>query len=63
MNKIKKWYDSIGCKSNIMAFLILMVVASVCKCDTGNNHQNQEGHDSDGCCQCRICRQEFPFRQ
>ena len=33
MNKIKKWYDSIGCKSNIMAFLILMVVASVAFAD------------------------------
>lgn len=33
MNKIKKWYDSIGCKSNIMAFLILMVVASIAFAD------------------------------
>ena len=31
MNKIKKWYDSIGCKSNIMAFLILMVGVEVGK--------------------------------
>lgn len=35
MNKIKKWYDSIGCKSNIMAFLVLMVVASIAFADKG----------------------------
>ena len=33
MNKIKKWYDSIGCKSNIMAFLVLMIVASIAFAD------------------------------
>lgn len=35
MNKIKKWYDSIGCKSNIMAFLVLMAVASIAFADKG----------------------------
>ena len=33
MNKIKKWYDSIGCKSNIMAFLVLMAFASIAFAD------------------------------
>lgn len=33
MNKIKKYYDSITCKSNILAFLVLMVVASIAFAD------------------------------
>ena len=33
MNKLKKYYDSIYCKSNILAFLILMVVASIAFAD------------------------------
>ena len=33
MNRIKKYYDSISCKTNIMAFLILMVVTSIAFAD------------------------------
>lgn len=33
MNKIKKYYDSITCKSNILAFLVLMVIASIAFAD------------------------------
>ena len=33
MNKIKKYYDSITCKSNILAFLVLMAVASIAFAD------------------------------
>lgn len=33
MNRIKKYYDSITCKSNIMAFLVLMIVASIAFAD------------------------------
>lgn len=33
MNKLKKYYDSIYCKSNILAFLVLMIVASVAFAD------------------------------
>lgn len=33
MNKIKKWFDSITCKSNILAFLALMAVASIAFAD------------------------------
>lgn len=33
MNRIKKYYDSITCKSNILAFLALMVVASIAFAD------------------------------
>lgn len=29
MNKLKKYYSSIQCKSNILAFLVLMIVASI----------------------------------
>lgn len=29
MNKLKKFYDSISCKSNIMAFIVLLAVASI----------------------------------
>jgi len=33
MNKIKKYYDSITCKSNILAFLVLMAFASIAFAD------------------------------
>ena len=33
MNKIKKWYDSITCKSNILAFLVLVAFASIAFAD------------------------------
>ncbi len=33
MNKIKKFYDSITCKSNILVFLVLMVVSSIAFAD------------------------------
>lgn len=35
MNKLKKYYNSIQCKSNILAFLVLMIVASVVFADKG----------------------------
>ena len=33
MNRLKKYYDSIYCKSNILAFLVLMIVASIAFAD------------------------------
>ena len=33
MNKLKKYYDSIQCKSNILTFLVLMIVASIAFAD------------------------------
>ena len=33
MNKIKKYYDSITCKSNMLVFLVLMAFASIAFAD------------------------------